>query len=681
MKTNVRALRPIAVVATSLITLLFWMNQLWSNMGPVVLQDELLFSYLATQEPNLSPYSNSLFSAVFSSAANCAPDVLTCARWINLGFWALIVAVMAGWTYYSNSTAVMLISIWAGTSIISFYVATFLPEVMYYSLVLTALSLVFWGMLSTAQKKYLWPISMVFLGAAMLVKPHAIFVTLILVSALALLQTIRDRGNRSEWAWIGALAAAPVLIRITIDFLLGTNFPLSLFASYLPGPADSTPSFQFQFPDVTYESQYDSDLTGLALSTVVPYFAVAALIYLPPLLFSLRALIHEKGQNALANSAFLASFVALGMHFVAWAFGLRATLAGDYHGDRILMRYSEFLVPFSLVLLVAMISKMDDKRKNWWIYGLVPLAMGALAIVLGALTGVSLNAADSLLIFSFSGFFGWQLLVATGLGLLFLGARFTGKPVRTVGALTLTAGLLATSWTHNFGMSNYYVEESRSYSTILESARALGEVDLLVIGSKRAVVAHLLMQSGNYDAKYALIGGYNQIPADFVSDFDYAIVHEEIYPPNHSTEIVSSDVTTLYRLNTDSTLEDALYAESPDVSNFSSIGVPTEWGYWVRGQATTVTFNEKLQPGSAVTLEVIRHQSTIVDEMGVRVDAEQPIPLLLEEAGKIYEIQLNVGQNGMDSITLTFDDAFRVEGALGMQYYSFGISRVRVVVP
>lgn len=659
-----------------------WFTRFWSASAPIVLQDELLFSYMAVVDPSINAFSNTIFSGLFSLAGNCGTDFLTCGRGINSILWVAFAAAISFIIYSSRSLPVGIFGLWVSTSVISFFVATFLPEVLYYCLVSIALIILAYGLGSRKNQLTIYVIVGVFFGLALLSKPHSFFILVIAVTAVLLIQFVNK--VRLKQAIIGPLIvlASALVLRVVIAFLSGDANPLALFNGYL-GQGDELPSFVDPFPIARpeVESSPESLFGAALLATALPYAVVAAFLFAPPLVAGIYFLLKdEEKENPGLPGLVIFSSAAFGMLVVSYLFGAYATSLGDDHTDRILLRYSEFLVPLAWLYLIFTLSKLSHSSKTLWLASSIPFLMGAGATAFGGLSGAKLQSTDSVLLFSFSGWAGWYwMLVIGGAGLLAL-AKWRSTTLLTTSVAIFASGFAATSILQLEEQSRFHLQESESRSPIFSALEGVSGEDVIIIGSKRAEVAALLLESGKLDAKYALVNGYSEVPQSWIRNYDVAVVSTEIYPPSDSREIASTADGTIsvFELRASAgTIADELYAESPQVASFSSVGVVTDWGYWVDGHVTTVQFLSNLKPSSRVVVELIRHQSTEIEGLMVVVGGEE-LPIALPGAGTMYEVELTVGTEGLDSLDISYEDSVEIAYSEGMGKFSFGLGRIRV---
>ena len=670
------------LVAAASVTFL-WYTIYWRFSAPVVLQDELLFSYLATKDPTSSPFSNTLFSAVFSLSDRCGSEFLSCGRGTNVFLWILFAGVVSLIIYFARSLPVTLLGVWVSTSAISFFAASFLPEIMYYTL--TSAGLLFF-VLSYTSARYnaiFGVLSALFMGLAMLSKPHAVFIVLLAAIALLIMHFLDKESGRASLTAPFLAVIGAFLIRAAIELAVSNRNPFSLFASYL-GSGDSAPSFDLALP---IKRPPESDLDTVSIiagmyETFVPYLLVALFLYLPPLIMGVVLVLRNREVRNLENLGLVIfSFVAFGMLAISFVFGAYVTSLGDDHSSRVLLRYSEFLVPVSWLFLVAAISKHVPWSRRTWAFGAIPFSLGAFGIAVGGLSSIVFSSPDSLLLFSLSGNPFLFVMFLSGILAVFLQTSFKSNTALIVAVAVTSLSLISTSYSHIHSQSTFHVREAEGWSPIVSAVQDLPGDSVVFLGSKRATVASLLLQSGKLESKYGLINGYSEIPPAWVDQFEYAVVSTEIYPPRDSRAIASTadGSVTVYQLRAESGIEDALYLSSPAVESFSSIGVVTDWGYWVDGESTQISLEEPVAPGSKLNVQVLRHEITESSTIAFSTGEEEVQLIELPVAGRLYEIEVTAGAEGIAEFTLGFAETVKIAFVEGMDTYSFGVAKISVL--
>ena len=665
-------------IMATLLTLI-WHNLFWKFSSPVVLQDELLFSYLAIVEPNLSPYSNSVFSAIFSTTSICNTDFLECGRALNSVFWLVFVGLISYIILMTRSVPVVIFGFWVSTSIISFFSVSFLPEIMYYSLVSTALVLLVVGLTLERRQLMALTVSGVVFGLAMLTKPHAVFIIFFAVLAIAFMLIVtKDVG----WKTISLSLLSPavaVMTRVIIELIFSSRNPLDFFGRYL-GYGDSLPSFTDPFPiKKPGEGQAQIVTVESALiESFVPYFVVALIFYLPPLIIGIALAIRRSKELEREHVALIIfSAAATGMLLVSFLFGGLVS-PGDDHSDRLLLRYSEFLLPLTWLFLIATMAKEKAARSRTGLLGLIPFLTGALGVIFGGLESVTLSTTDSLILFSLSGSAIWFFLFLIGGTGTLLQASVSNRVVLTSSVSVLSIALLITSYSEIVRQSDFFVGEADNWAPIFDATQNLEANEIVFVGSKRATVASLLLSSGKLNSKYGLVNGYSELPRDWIEEYKYAVISSEIYPPRDSREIANSTdkSVTLYELRSESGIYNDLFLESSKVEKFTSIGIVTDWGYWVDGPESTISLKSAIPNGESISLQLIRHQLTRQEDLQIVLDSGEAIPINLPVAGRLYEAELTAGADGISSITISYKDSVKIGYVEGMEDYSFGVGKI-----
>ena len=671
----------IANLAVAVVMSLVWYNLYWKESTPVVLQDELLFSYLAIVDPHSSVFSNTVFSALFSSASSCGVDFLACGRIINVILWIAFSLAISVVIYLYQDLATAIFGVWVSTSSISFFVVSFLPEIMYYTLVSFALLLLVAAYFSAKRFSIFSLFSGFLFGLAMLTKPHAIFILLLAIFSIPIIVTIYRAHSIQRYLNTLVVLLSAFATRLVIELSVSNRNPLDLFGRYLGG-GDAMRDFREELPiqEPAVEAEVNSSLLEAMSQSFLPYLIVGLIFYVPPAIVGVGLAVRNRSAASSANVALvILSFVALGMLFISFSFGAYVTTTGDDHTNRLLLRYSEFLVPLTWIMLVASVSKSKNSLPGLWPYSVAPPLLGAIGIALGGLTNVALSTTDSLLVFSLSGPLVWFLLVLLGITGLLLQASYKSKTLLLASVSATTIALITTSYSQVYEQSTFHLSEAKKWAPIVSSVEEFADEDVIFIGSKRATVASLLLTSGKLHSKYGLVNGYSEIPPDWLEGFAYAAVSSEIYPPSDSREIATTEdgAVTLYELRSEAGILQDLYIESPDVANFTAIGVVTDWGYWVEGLNSDVFLRTPVDPGDSIVVQLIRHQSTDDETLTFLTD-DGPISVNLPVAGRLYEVEITAGQEGISNFSISYTQQIKIAYVEGMDEYSFGVGKISV---
>ena len=676
----------------SMAVLLLWFNLYWRDSAPVVLIDELLFSYVAVVDPSLSPYSNSVFSFIYSSASLCGADFLVCGRGINLIFWSMIVLMVSAGIYWTKNLAVAIFAFFVSTSSVSFFIVSFLPEVTYYFFVILALTLLAIAWSSAQRHLLLLVASGVVFGLAMLVKPHSLFVLVIAMAAQLIVGLLRKNDLRRLSIGLGVLSLVPLATRVLIEVFRGSNNPFALFGNYLGGSGDELPAFQDDLPIATPPDVVPtgSELfsSSALISGVVPYLSAALFLYLPPLIFILQREWRRRNTTVVSaptleeSLVWLFSLASTGMLVMGYLFGAYVTANGDDHSTRVLLRYSEYLVPFTWVAVIMLVARENSPSlsRRALVAPVGSVVLGAMFVAFGGMSGITLSTTDSLLLYSTSTWAGWFFAIVIGLSSVFVAANGASPKFLVVASSIATVGLVISSYSLINQQSSFHRAEADGWNMFLEELGGeVADEDVIFIASSRPSAVSPMLMGGKFESAYALVNGYSSIPGEWLSNYEYAYVNSEIYPPKSSSEIATYGNSTLYKLNSSPSLEEDIFRSSPMVSRFSNIGVVTPWGYWVDGTTSTIDFREMIPAGKTISIQIIRHQLTELTDISLTVNDETPIVIDVPAAGTIFEIDLLVGENGATSLELSYQDSFEVGYVEGMSTYSFGIGKVTVV--
>lgn len=354
---------------------LFSIFKIWPVL-PAVMQDEYIYS---TQSRFVAfadqLYPNYLFSFVYSSTNMCGAGFYDCAKSLNAIFFIGTLAII--WlitkNLFGNKTAIFISSIGA-ISPISIYVSYFMPESMYYFF----MTLTIWLALRASQNSIwqTWSLVALGLGAASLVKPHAIFV----LPAIVLFGLI-TAARASDGTWKKAIAFQANLIGafFALKFGLGFAFAgkagLTIFGGSYQSTIDnfvnnvSQPLAAASSIFLTEPRAPKEDNLGIFWAVASSQLFAQLCFYLllagVPLVLSLRnsAKLFEKRDafDAKTSLAFLIAVITVSLVIVVALFEGVVSALGDNHSNRMLLRYSEFLLPFLALLGFLVMQNYLDK--------------------------------------------------------------------------------------------------------------------------------------------------------------------------------------------------------------------------------------------------------------------------------------------------------------------------------
>jgi len=375
---------------------------------PAVMQDEYVYS-MAARHLSMAeaPHPNYLFSLVYQTTNLCGSEFYSCAKGLNAIFF--IGTVFIVWLlgkYLFSTVAAAVASTATALSPISVYVSFFMPDSMYFFLMVLSVYLA----LRVSSKPSIqgWVIVAATLGLAALVKPHAIFAlpAFLIFSAL-----VMRKSQGSSWLKIGIQQGGMLLlffaIRLGFGFLLagpsglsffGRNYTRSLdrFVSDA-GKSDSAPqetASEVKAPQVP-ETGEQAQLVQASLEAqgffevfflqLVGQYALVLFLAGLPLILGIRALktVIWSHQPVGKQSAFVILIALLGLVMVpavATFQGLVATL-GENTDERVLSRHYEFLVPLFILAWFSLMKFVEPPKSSRLIQASVVFAAAVYSAV------------------------------------------------------------------------------------------------------------------------------------------------------------------------------------------------------------------------------------------------------------------------------------------------------------
>jgi len=338
---------------------------------PSIMGDELFYS-MQSRKLELSELSipNYLYSWLYSSTNMCGINFYSCAKNLNLVFFAGFVALIF-WlaTQFMNRWWAGALAVATALSPLSAYTAVFMPESMYFFLALLAV-VALW----LASKSQVWwhlTLAAVVLGLASLVKPHALFLA---AGASIYLLLIHWGSLKQQGLAIANYLGTTLATKLVLGFVFAGANGLTLFGPTYSGAAGDfigTLFGQDQNSSTSTDSGGDSEvataleggglteLLGYALGqlgwlTVVVGLVGAGLVAAS--LSGFKLLSRSAAEEPLRRLAQLL-LISLGtMVIVVAAFAAQVTYGGDDHTQRLLFRYFEFLIaPISVVATATLL--------------------------------------------------------------------------------------------------------------------------------------------------------------------------------------------------------------------------------------------------------------------------------------------------------------------------------------
>ena len=354
-----------------------------SGLYPSVFADEHAYSTAA----RLLPFSNSPFPdygylAIYSLTNSCGDGFLACARILNAAaFVAASPFIYATARRVCTDGVAFLLMVLALTGPINIYTAYFMPEALYF--------LSFWvfawfllGIDSLSDRRK-WILAGALLGAAALVKPHA----LLLLPAVLLYLTLvgraeRDKGLKSA-AWDGVLVVmAALVVKFAVGYLVAGSAALTLFGSTYTSLAISALS----------DSDQSRQLVAVSAQSVVGHLIAICLIFGLPVALSASGFFRDLRSadrfDAGQRTSVFALLILGDLIVVVALFTASVSATGpvDY-ATRLHMRYYDFALPLLFMVAGAHLGERNAREHHRW-HALAALPIG-MAIAYGVVTGLA----------------------------------------------------------------------------------------------------------------------------------------------------------------------------------------------------------------------------------------------------------------------------------------------------
>jgi phosphoglycerol transferase len=334
------------------------------------MQDEYIYTSQAKNLPFAEQfYSNYIFSFVMGLTNYCGNEFYVCTKSINSVFFlaTILFTFLIASRFLTFRWSIFAASVTA-LSPIAIPVSYFMPETMYF----TMMTVTIWVTLLVSRKDnwLLWIVSGLSLGAAALVKPHAIF----MLPAFVVFSLIFAY-KKSDGSWLKGLRAGATVVAGFMITKLGLGFAfagtegLKLFGGY-GSPVDAlTGAAAAQEVSVVGDAAARSGLEVLisvASVHLITHTAVVLLLAGIPLFLSLRvsySIVKTKQPIGEVSSLFiLVALITVSMIGVVALFEAYVSASGDDHSDRLILRYYEFLIPQFVVMGLLLPRFTDSKR-------------------------------------------------------------------------------------------------------------------------------------------------------------------------------------------------------------------------------------------------------------------------------------------------------------------------------
>jgi phosphoglycerol transferase len=212
-----------------------------SGLYAIVFADEFAYSKSSRLvEPSSSPISNYIYLYVYSVTNVCGDQFLGCARLLNAAFlMASSIAFYAIARTLIDTKIAGFVSLFPIVFPSNSYIAYFMPEAFYQLLVYI---IVIWLILGRRFNPVLHSaVAGVLFGFAILVKVHALFLSLSYFVCLILMNITRRETSLLEMIWKGLIFVVSILfVRFGLGYLIAGSNGLAVFGASYSSLANST---------------------------------------------------------------------------------------------------------------------------------------------------------------------------------------------------------------------------------------------------------------------------------------------------------------------------------------------------------------------------------------------------------------------------------------------------------
>lgn len=601
----------------SLITRIFAIN-------PAIVPDERIYSlysrHLPMSEASIPDY---LFYWVFNSTNLCGPNFYTCGKAINLLFFvgaALIVYLIA--IRGLPSWGAWLVAVATLASPLGYYASFFMPEMMFFFA--TMVVIYFLVRLEPNSGWKDWAALGLVLGIASLTKPHALFLGI----AIAFLAVYFKFSDKHSVSWMKAIlnVASAGLASVFSKFLLGFIFAgvngLTLFGgSYSSSLIDAATQKQLK-ADEAVEAAQGIEVTArnssngfeIFFEQIFGHIAANALMYSAALALGFLAFrSSQKGSYVRKVFVVVASVMISGVLTIA-LFSVVVSAAQSDHSERIMVRYYDYLIPLSyIVLIVSSYALFRGDKKKSGVWNVIAIAIPSTLAVVALSTKLSpfkpaFYDGTSLQGILNSPALGWSILIVgviAGIGftlnktLAFGLVAFIALPLLSVGATASAAQSLELSKSRD--RFDFAAEFTRGY---LQP----DELDALtVVSYENYPLSRTLMQIDNPGTDFRKIEKGQTVDADSLEQGkDWVLLIGDTYINKPSC---LRHLGTGYQLLKLCRYQNEFYFNQPPgmgklVESTDGVGVLENWGVWTVGSKTILHFTNPLPANAKIKMTI-----------------------------------------------------------------------------
>ena len=641
-------------IATGLVLAFIWLQSRVQSILPAVMQDEYIYSMQARKIPLADlEYPNYLYSLVFSSTNACGINYYSCAKNLNLVFFAGFVAIifflsrhfLGKWWAFGLSIATLLSPLGAYTSL-------FMPESMYFFFALLSVVVLWWA----ADRGLWWQyfIAGAAVGLTALVKPHALFLA---AGAVMFLVAIHSKAWTKLGVAVGAYVGGTLATKFAIGLILAGPKGLTLFGSNYTstlnnftedlrssGAPESLSAGGAQMAAAAGGGNLIADFLGQTIFQIGWQSAAVFLLAGGWIAVVLGSLWRYESEDELGERRFgqLVLIMLGSMVLVIAAFAAMVTILGDDHSNRLLLRYYEFLIAPLAIGAIAVAKHSAKGNVVSWIAGGLTAVIGALGFLVW-FPGLRPQFADSPIMMGVtftevSG--GLAVALALGLG----AAAFLTSRVRLLALGYLTIFSLVV-----FGFSSVNRLHAQA-STIspIDSAGIFAR-DYLAgvepskihfIGTNRQLTLASIFWLDKPDVQHTLVGPLTRVAENQVPDeVEWVVLLGGALLEEQPRFVLNGNGWSLANISQSSEHDFRQSMVTSPLSSTQGLGPITSWGRWLDANSASVSWNEPLDRGATIRLTVMVGESGAGQQLTITL-GESAKNLELPQAGQIATVDI-----------------------------------------
>ena len=396
---------------------------------PTVMQDEYVYLTQALLKPVAeNDFGNFLHSLIYGVVGDAGQQFYTAVKLLNLFFLFLFgLSVFLTSKLYLGKGLATGLGVGSVLSATGMYASVFTPEIMFFGI--ASLAVYFLSLAGNQERSrrgtYLF-CTVVLLGLAGLVKPHAFILVAGILSFLLLLIATQRLKLAVGFGSLGAVALGYPAVKLGLGFLIaGENGLTLLGASYERALANFV-SELFLFAQGSQSAAASGGIalasTGVSSASVLSFAFVQFLVLLSALLFMTFGLplLMLRPLGKLTDFQLFVLVVSAVYLVAVAAFTALVSFSGDDHSERVLGRYFEFLVPFIILAGLVEISKREKISTSRFVLLLTSIGGAGISWML-LLNQKDLRLSDSgILLGAFREYWiSWIVLIVSA-GLVFL---------------------------------------------------------------------------------------------------------------------------------------------------------------------------------------------------------------------------------------------------------------------